>query len=306
MAVATEDARAHEPASIGKATRAHDGRLKLAVDAVSMRFGSHLVLSDLNLKIREGEFVSIIGASGCGKTTFLNLVAGFLQPSSGRILSGDSFVQHPGPDRSMIFQDDAVFPWYTTAQNIGYGLRYKKLTKEERQRRVAELVDLVGLRGREDSYPLHLSGGMRKRIDIAGALAVEPEVLLMDEPFASLDVITKMVLQQEFLRIWETNRMTVVFVTHDIEEALFLSDRVLLMSLEPGRFIREERVPFERPRSESVRTSAELQALRGTLQAELERSMRLSGGETDPRDEEATDGSVGLPRSVGGGSGQEN
>ena len=148
----------------------------------------------------------------------------------------------------MIFQDDAVFPWYTTAQNIGYGLRYKKLTKEERQRRVAELVDLVGLRGREDSYPLHLSGGMRKRIDIAGALAVEPEVLLMDEPFASLDVITKMGLQQEFLRIWETNRMTVVFVTHDIEEALFLSDRVLLMSLEPGRFIREERVPFERPR----------------------------------------------------------
>src|SRR5262249_45555956 len=158
-------------------------------------------LRDIDVQVRENEFVALIGASGCGKTTLLNLIAGFFSPSSGSILIDSRPVTKPGSDRSMVFQDDAVFPWYTVYRNVEYPLRFKNLSEEERRRRVAELIALVGLQGREKAYPRELSGGMRKRVDLARALAAEPRVLLMDEPFAALDVMTKMHLQGEFLRV---------------------------------------------------------------------------------------------------------
>src|SRR5581483_4578082 len=182
-------------------------------------------------------------------------------------------VRGPGSDRSMVFQDDAVFPWYTVSRNVEYPLRFKNYSREERKRRVADLIKLVGLQGREDAYPRELSGGMRKRVDLARALAAEPRVLLMDEPFAALDVMTKMHLQGEFLRVRDASERTVLFVTHDIEEALFLSDRILLMGTHPGRILREVEVPFGRPRREELRTAPEFQELRH----ELTRAIEVAG-----------------------------
>lgn len=170
----------------------------------------------------------------------------------------------------MVFQEDAVFPWFTVRRNVEYGLRVQRPRPANIGERAQELIDLVGLTGRESAYPRELSGGMRKRVDVARALALEPRVLLMDEPFAALDAITKTYLQTEFLRIWDQRRMTVVFVTHDIEEALFLSDRVILLSARPGRVARDLRVPFERPRSDELRTAPELQELREELRQNLE------------------------------------
>jgi NitT/TauT family transport system ATP-binding protein len=253
--------------------------LSLAIRGVSMAYGDgRVVVKDINLEVQQGQFVSLIGASGCGKTTLLNLVAGFLHPSSGRV-ELDSFpVQRPGPDRSMVFQDDAVFPWYTVQQNVEYALRFRGIKRADRARRVAELISLVGLAGRERAYPRELSGGMRKRVDVARALAPQPRVLLMDEPFAALDAITKMRLQSEFLRLWDQSGMTVLFVTHDIEEALFLSDRVVLMASNPGRVLRDVAIAFSRPRSDDLRTASEFQQLRHELTAAL----HLSDQESDP------------------------
>ena len=249
-----------------------NGMAKLDIQDLSIYFDDLHVLDNISFQLAEGDFVSLLGPSGCGKSTLLNLVAGLLAPTSGTISRDGIPVTAPGPDRSMVFQDDAVFPWYTVAQNVEYGLRVKGVEKTERRAKAQSFVDLVGLTGREDAYPYQLSGGMRKRVDVARALAAEPDVLLMDEPFASLDAMTKTRLQAEFLRIWEDSRATVLFVTHDVEEALYMSERVFVMSTEPGRLFHQTDVPFPHPRGVSLRTSTAFQDQRAELIDALHRA----------------------------------
>ena len=249
-----------------------NGVAKLDIRDLSIYFDDLHVLDNISFQLSEGDFVSLLGPSGCGKSTLLNLVAGLLTPTSGSISRDGVAVTAPGPDRSMVFQDDAVFPWYTVAQNVEYGLRVKGVEKAERRRKAQGFIDLVGLTGREDAYPYQLSGGMRKRVDVARALAAEPDVLLMDEPFASLDAMTKTRLQAEFLKIWEDSRATVLFVTHDVEEALYLSERIFVMSTGPGRLFHQSDVPFPHPREESLRTSTAFQDQRAELIDALHRA----------------------------------
>lgn len=232
------------------------------------------VIRDFTLEVHEGELVCLVGASGCGKTTLLNVVAGLIPASSGQVLLDGRPVNSPGPDRAMVFQDDAVFPWYTVWENLEYPLRIAGVDKAQRQQIVDRYIKLVGLEGFEDMYPRELSGGMRKRVDVARAMAAGPKVLLMDEPFAALDVITKERLQEEFLRIWYEAQMTVLFVTHDLEEALFLAERVVVMASQPGRVQRVVQVPFAHPRGPELRTNPDFQALRWELAGGLREGKR--------------------------------
>jgi NitT/TauT family transport system ATP-binding protein len=224
-----------------------------------------------NLKIHDKEFVTIVGPSGCGKTTLLNITAGLFAPLRGRILLDEKTITDPGSDRTMVFQDDAVFPWYTVKQNVEYGLKIMKLPVDRRNEIVKKNLEMVGLLKCKDMFPRQLSGGMRKRVDVARALSTEPKVLLMDEPFAALDVMTKEKLQEEFLNIWNKLHMTVLFVTHDLEEAIYLSDRVVVMSRAPGKIIRDVELPFGRPRNLDIKTSGEFQSLRRDLAHVIER-----------------------------------
>jgi NitT/TauT family transport system ATP-binding protein len=229
------------------------------------------VLDDFNLEIHNKEFVTIVGPSGCGKTTLLNITAGLFSPTKGRILLDDKPITNPGSDRTMVFQDDAVFPWYTVRQNVEYGLKIMKMQADQRNEVVRKNLEMVGLLKCQNMFPRQLSGGMRKRVDVARALSTEPEVLLMDEPFAALDVMTKEKLQEEFLNIWSKVYMTVLFVTHDLEEAIYLSDRVVVMSRAPGRIIRDVTLPFGRPRNLDIKTINEFQELRRELAHVIER-----------------------------------
>ncbi len=246
---------------------------KIWLETIDFRFSdrreSQNVVEDFNLKVEDQEFVSIVGASGCGKSTLLNIIAGFLPPTRGHVWLDGKVVERPGRDRAMVFQDDAVFPWYTVRQNLEYGLKTGKMPSAERTAVVNHYLELVGLLDAQHLFPRQLSGGMRKRVDMARALAIKPEVLLMDEPFAALDVLTKGKLQEEFLNIWNSERMTVIFVTHDLEEAIYLSDRVVVMSNHPGHVRRVVRVPFSRPRDVDLKTTSEFQALRRDLGHEL-------------------------------------
>ena len=190
------------------------------------------VLRDIDLEVQPGEFLCVLGPSGCGKSTLLNILAGFLAPTAGRVEIGGEPVQGPDPRRIFVFQERGVFPWLTVEGNIAFGL--SRLSREERQRRVAHYVDLVGLKGFERSYPAELSGGMKQRLEVARALAVNPDMLMLDEPFGALDSITRLTMRRELLRVWQAERKTVLFVTHDIEEAVQLADRVVVMSARPG------------------------------------------------------------------------
>ncbi|MSP14184.1 MAG: ABC transporter ATP-binding protein [Chloroflexi bacterium] len=210
------------------------------------RGGTIMALAGLNLAVPDGQFCCIVGPSGCGKSTLLRLLAGLEQPTRGNIA-----VRHDNPAlpvNSMVFQGDSTFPWLTVRENVAYGLAQRHVPAALRVARVATFLDMVGLRSFSDAYPGQLSGGMRQRVSLARALANDPEILLMDEPFASLDEQNRLLLQLELLRIWETERKTVVFVTHSIDEALLLGDRVLLMSARPGRLLLDELVAFPRPR----------------------------------------------------------
>lgn len=237
-------------------------RMKSICMTYKHRHGSLEVIRDFSLEILDGELLTIVGASGCGKSTLLNILAGALPPTSGQVLLNEKPILRPGADRTMVFQDDAVFPWYTVRQNVEYGLRIAKLPDAERHEKARRYLEMVGLSDFEALYPRELSGGMRKRVDLARALAAGPEVLLMDEPFAAVDLMTKERLQKEFLDIWSVARLTVVFVTHDLEEALYLSDRVVVMIAPLGRIQRIVPVPFGRPRPLRIKTSPDFQALR--------------------------------------------
>ena len=192
-------------------------------------------LDDVSLVVRDREFVALLGPSGCGKSTLLYLVGGFLPVEQGAVLVEGRPIAGPGPDRGIVFQHFALFPWKTVLQNVLYGLEKLGAPREERTRRAREFIELVGLGGFEDSYPSQLSGGMKQRAAIARTLAIDPHILLMDEPFGALDAQTRSLMQAELLRIWQRSRKTVIFVTHDVHEAVFLAERIAVMSARPGR-----------------------------------------------------------------------
>jgi len=194
-----------------------------------------LALDQVSLDVREREFVALLGPSGCGKSTLLYLIGGFLPTETGRILIDGKPVAGPGPDRGIVFQHFALFPWKTVRANILYGLERQGLPRDVRERRAQAYIDLVGLKGFEDSYPSQLSGGMKQRTALARTLAFDPQILLMDEPFGALDAQTRSLMQAELLRIWQRTPKTVIFVTHDVQEAVYLADRVAVMSARPGR-----------------------------------------------------------------------
>lgn len=228
---------------------------ELSMEGISLTYGRGAALTEalhnVTLAVEHGEFVTIVGASGCGKSSLLNLVAGFIRPTHGRVLVGGAPIQGPGADRCMVFQEHALFPWMTVRQNIGYGLRVNGVPRAEARKRVDELLTLIGLTKFADAWPKALSGGMKQRVAIARALANRPKMLLMDEPFAALDAQTRRFLQDELLRIWRQTKTTILFVTHSIEEAVLLADRIVVLKSRPGRVKEILTNELPRPRDEN-------------------------------------------------------
>lgn len=216
-----------------------------------------VVLQDINLQLYKSEFVCIVGASGCGKSTLLNILAGLVPPTSGEIRVDDEVVLGPGPDRGMVFQSYTLYPWLTVADNIGFGLSLRKMPPAERKQRIAYFLDVVGLTRFAKAYPKQLSGGMKQRVAIARALANEPEVLLMDEPFGALDAQTKEQMQLFLLKLWEQTKTTILMITHDVEEAVFISQRVYVMSAHPGQIKVDIPVTFPPQRDVELKLAPE-------------------------------------------------
>jgi NitT/TauT family transport system ATP-binding protein len=210
-----------------------------------------VAVRDINLTILRGELVCLLGPSGCGKSTLLNAMAGFLMPTSGTLTVGGAVKVGPGPDRGMVFQEYALFPWMTVRDNVGFGLRIQRGRADDVRRRVDELLQLLGLADFAERFPKDLSGGMRQRVAIARVLAIDSPILLMDEPFGALDALTRRSLQDQLLDLWQALGKTVVFVTHSIDEALYLADRIVLMTVRPGTIQREIAVDLPRPRDPS-------------------------------------------------------
>lgn len=227
-----------------------------------------VAIEDFNLDIEDGEFVCVLGPSGCGKTTLLRIIAGLEKPTSGTILLNNKEITDPGSDRGMVFQEFGLFPWRTVRKNIEFGLEIRKIPKEERRKISDKYIELVGLEGFETSHPYELSGGMKQRVGIARALANDPAILLMDEPFGALDAQTRNLMQKELLRIWSETKKTVVFITHSVDEAVYVADRVVVMSARPGKIRYIFNVEWERPRD---RASVEFASLRKKILAELEK-----------------------------------
>lgn len=240
---------------------------------------SYTALEDINFEIKQGEFVSILGPSGCGKSTLLGLVAGLEKADRGRVEAGGREVTAPGPDRIVVFQEHALYPWLTVLENVAFGLKQKGVKKNERRERAMEQIRAVHLGKFANRYPHELSGGMKQRVAIARALVMDPEILLMDEPFAALDEQTRLLLHKELEQIWLRTKKTVLFITHNIREAVMLSDRVLVMSTRPGRIMKEFHVQAARPREagDSLLRHIEGQIM-DTLAAELEKVAREEYG----------------------------
>ena len=228
----------------------------IVVQGVSKRFpipgGEVVALNDINLTIGKGEFVCLLGPSGCGKSTLLNAIAGFSTPTLGTIKVDGEPIVSPGPDRGMVFQEYALFPWMTVAQNVAFGLEIKGMKRADIKARVAELLEMLKLTDFRDRFPKDLSGGMRQRVAIARVLALDPPVLLMDEPFGALDSLTRRSLQDELLRIWAQMKKTIIFVTHSIEESIYLADRIVVMTYRPGTIKADIRVKLAHPRDSST------------------------------------------------------
>jgi NitT/TauT family transport system ATP-binding protein len=234
-----------------------NGTAKLELRNLSMVYSQRgrpfEAIRDVSLQVGAGEFISIVGASGCGKTTLLRAVDGLITPTRGEVRVDGRSVDKPGPDRGFVFQQDALFPWRTLLDNVIFGLEIQGRSKQESRARAAGLLTLVGLDGFEHHFPHELSGGMRQRANLARALTIDPDVLLMDEPFAALDAQTREIMQSELLRIWRSNRKTVLFVTHQIDEAVYLADRVVVMTSRPGQVKAVLDVDIPRPRDLSVK-----------------------------------------------------
>ncbi|MCL2897325.1 ABC transporter ATP-binding protein [Brenneria tiliae] len=225
----------------------------IAIERVSLTFpsqsGTLTVLDDVSLRVSRGEFVVLLGPSGCGKSTILNLIAGFEKPGSGKVLCAGQPVAGPGPSRGMVFQQANLFPWLTVLDNVTFGPRMQGADKKQIRREAADYLSLVGLDDFHQHYPWQLSGGMKQRVALARAWLPQPEILLMDEPFGALDAQTRLMMQELLLSAWQKTGTTLLFVTHDVEEALFLADRVLVMSARPGRIAEEIHLPFGRERN---------------------------------------------------------
>jgi len=230
---------------------------KLTVSGLTKNFAALVALSDISLAIEEGEFICIVGPSGCGKTTFLRIVAGLETASGGEVRIDNEIVHRPGIDRGFVFQSDNLLPWRTVLANALIGREVSGTVSQESRRRTLDLLKLVGLGGFEQYFPRQLSGGMRQRVNLARALAIDPKVLLMDEPFAALDAQTREIMQTELIRIWEQGRKTVLFVTHQIDEAVFLSDRVFVFARRPGRIREIVKIDLPRPRALSLKRTPE-------------------------------------------------
>ncbi|MEM6256244.1 MAG: ABC transporter ATP-binding protein [Cyanobacteria bacterium P01_D01_bin.156] len=221
----------------------------ISLDDVSFGYSrKRLVLQDLDLKIRQGEFLTLLGPSGCGKSTILNLIAGFYKPLLGTVTHGGEEIKGPSARRGVVFQSNALFDWMTVEQNIGFGFRFQSISKYEKRKRVETIIGLVGLRGNERKYPYQLSGGMRQRVAVARSMVVQPEILLMDEPFAAVDVQTREGLQEELLKLHEQVAGAILFVTHSIEEAVFLSDRIIILDRNLGGIAHDIRIHLPEPR----------------------------------------------------------
>lgn len=222
-------------------------------------------LNNVSLDVAEGEFITLVGPSGCGKSTMLNLIAGLLEPTSGDVMVHDKRVKGPSPDRGVIFQQYALFPWLTALQNVEFGLRLKGMRKAERREHAMRYLELVGIADFAKALPKELSGGMKQRCAIARAYAVNPSVLLMDEPFGALDALTRVQMQDELLKTWNRERRTIVFITHDVDEAVYLASRVVVMSPRPGRISEIVDVPLPYPRNEELRLSPEFAEIRARV-----------------------------------------
>ncbi len=234
----------------------------IAIAGVSKTYGTGMqaipALQDIHLAIAPGEFVCLLGPSGCGKSSLLNIVAGFVKADAGQVLLDGKAVTKPGPDRGMVFQEYALFPWMTVEENVAFGLEIRGARPQDITPRVGSLLRSLGLAEFRKRYPKDLSGGLRQRVAIARIMALNPPVMLMDEPFGALDALTRRTLQDEMLRIWDASRKSVLFVTHSIEEALYLGTRVVVMTFRPGRIKRDIHIELPRPRNTSGRAFNEL------------------------------------------------
>ncbi|HHV73502.1 MAG TPA: ABC transporter ATP-binding protein [Thermoanaerobacterium sp.] len=248
----------------------------LVIENISKSFGfdskANLVLDNVNLLINKGEFVCLVGPSGCGKSTLLNIIAGLESASCGRIILNGSVVNDAGIDRAVVFQESALFPWLTVIDNVEFGMKMTGIKNEERKRKAMEYLKMVHLTKFKDSYIHQLSGGMRQRVALARALAIDSQVLLMDEPFSALDSQTRNILQMELQRIWMATKRTIVFVTHNIEEAVVLADRVVVMSTNPGKVKKEFKIELSRPRKpESTDVNYYVRKIMDELREEVEK-----------------------------------
>ena len=252
------------------------GTPKLRLEALTKTYGGLDVLRTIDGSVAAGEFISIVGPSGCGKTTCLRIIAGLETASSGTVTVDGRKVEAPGRDRGFVFQTDNLMPWRTVFGNAMLGQEVARLRGEAQRQRTLELLTLVGLGGFANYYPRQLSGGMRQRVNLARALAIDPEILLMDEPFSALDAQTREIMQTELLRIWEQGRKTVLFVTHQIDEAVYLSDRVLVFARRPGRIEEIVAVDLPRPRPLSIKRTAAFQRLVDRIWALIEEDVRAS------------------------------
>jgi NitT/TauT family transport system ATP-binding protein len=247
----------NQTTSIESARLAQGGAIE--IDKLHIRLGEGAqafdAVQDVSLSIAPGEFVCVLGPSGCGKSTLLGALAGHWTPSRGSICVDGTPVAGPHPDRGLVFQQHTLFPWKKVLDNVAFGLKMQGVGRRERRERARELLGLVGLAGFEDRYPIQLSGGMQQRVEIARVLINHPRVMLMDEPFGALDAQTRLKMQELLLDVWARVNTTIIFITHDIDEALFLADRILVMSPRPGRIIDEIRLDFPRPRHPDVMTS---------------------------------------------------
>ncbi|PJI08846.1 MULTISPECIES: ABC transporter ATP-binding protein [Clostridium] len=237
----------------------NENKQDLVISNISKAFnsgaGTVQALDNINLHVKPKEFVSILGASGCGKSTLLRIIGGLEKPTTGSVILDGKRITGPGPDRGMVFQAYTLFPWLTVQENVEFGLREKRVPKHERSEKAKKYVEIVGLKGFEDLYPKMLSGGMKQRVAIARALANDPEIILLDEPFGALDMQTRSLMQELLLNIWQQSQKTIVLVTHDIDEAIFMSDRVVVMKSRPGSIKEIIDIDLPRPRSYHVKTS---------------------------------------------------